>query len=162
MKIMIKSSNPTCPSCARNHDRSLLDQDESRSRLWPSSEMHPPRETCNHETVCLRTHETSHCKTCDSFLNILTQVHNPSHQTSTEKESYVRLLSQILGSILAQRGSLTPTGVQFLDAFCRLSALSLEYRVEQREDHIRILFHDGTHPESVHSELIRHLNSHSS
>src|SRR5690348_8994886 len=102
----IKPSSPTCPSCDRNHRRSLLDQDESRSRLWQAFEKRQPHETCNHGTVYLHTPGISHCKTCDNFLNILALARMTSHQTSTSKESYAQLLYLILRTILEQPGSL--------------------------------------------------------
>lgn len=159
--INLKASDPTSASSDHNPNPQCRDLDENHSPLSPSCEKHQRHGTYNREKVYRHTHEISHCIACGSSQDTSDHVHISFHRTSSAREAYVQLLSQILSSVLAQHGSSTLSDELFQVVSSLLLAPELKCRVELHEGHIRIQFLDDSHQEPVHSELNLRQSFHS-
>lgn len=157
---VIRLSSPN--SASSTHTECHLPQNlvESLIRLLQAFEKHLPRENCCHVSACHYKPCTSRYSPCDSSVDTSIHPDNSSHQTSTLKESYELLLFRILEKAWEKRESLNLTCELSQVLSSLLKAPLLEYREELHEDRIHIQFRDGTHPESLHSELILHRCSH--
>src|ERR1700690_60806 len=142
--------------------RQLQNQVENLLRLGLACEKRPHREKCSHETAYPRTPETSRCTACDSSTDTSTRARSASHQTNIVIESCGPLLCQLLILASELREMIIPSvSPSPSESFLKLTP-ELECHVERREDHIHIRFLCDSHPKFWNSELVLHLNSHSS
>lgn len=156
-----KLSNPSFASSVHIGHPQHPDQYGNQSQLSQASGRHLRSETCSHVSADQSKPGTSHCTPCGSSPCTLSRLYTRSRQTNIGKEPYAQLLSRLLSLVWERLENSNPVFGLSLDEFFLKSTLWLECHVAQYEDRIHIQFLDGSHPRSVHSELILHRNSRS-
>jgi hypothetical protein len=159
---IFKPSIPSSASSAHTERPPRPDLDGNPAPLSLGTEMRQPRDLCSREMGDHHIPCTSRCKSCGSSLSILNRVHISSRQTNTLRVAFARLLSRIQEKVLELPGSLALSSALSPIESDLSSTLSLVCHGELYEDRICIQFRDENHPERVHSELVLHLNFHSS